>query len=320
VGLRPAQSGALVVAEGSEDAAGGDHGPSSSGRPAHLLQGLLTQPAPGPPEGGNLRPTGRHRNAPTVTSNALARQFEEPSGGDDQRAQVQARRSRNLKPHSCAISPDDTAGGSSTSCSADHLEGAGTVDFLLLYVLDRRGVAGHRDVWNGELGQEPAGALSGPAPRGRRPLAQREFTNLPLPLDGRRLAEVTRTPLTSSFGERAKTCVRTISHRFPDEGNNRLYVLCVDVTARSGSAPRDIGGEPHVDGGGSNHSGATFSSSDRPSASSAAANRPLRCALPPRVLVGRRRRSRKVEGDRDARRTNNVGLRLFRAGQNVNPH
>jgi EAL domain-containing protein (putative c-di-GMP-specific phosphodiesterase class I) len=91
-----------------------------------------------------------------------------------------------------------------------------------IYVLDDGGVQVTETVWNGALDGAPAGALFRPAPRGTDH-SLKEYYYVPLDVE---LQKYTTDPYVSLAS--GNLC-RTISTCFRDAGNNRLYVLCVDV-------------------------------------------------------------------------------------------
>ena len=91
-----------------------------------------------------------------------------------------------------------------------------------LYVLNDAGVQVTETVWNGAVAQQPGGALFRPAPKGTDH-SLKEYYYVPLDVE---LQKFTTDPYVSLAS--GNLC-RTISTCFRDAGNNRLYVLCVDV-------------------------------------------------------------------------------------------
>jgi EAL domain-containing protein (putative c-di-GMP-specific phosphodiesterase class I) len=91
-----------------------------------------------------------------------------------------------------------------------------------LYVLNDTGVQVTETVWNRSIAQQPGGALFRPAPRGTDH-SLKEYYYVPLDVE---LQKYTTDPYVSLAS--GNLC-RTISTCFRDAGNNRLYVLCVDV-------------------------------------------------------------------------------------------
>jgi EAL domain-containing protein (putative c-di-GMP-specific phosphodiesterase class I) len=91
-----------------------------------------------------------------------------------------------------------------------------------LYVLNDAGIQVTDTIWNGALAQQPGGALFRPAPKGTDH-SLKEYYYVPLDVE---LQKYTTDPYVSLAS--GNLC-RTISTCFRDAGNNRLYVLCVDV-------------------------------------------------------------------------------------------
>ncbi|HVZ70848.1 MAG TPA: EAL domain-containing protein [Polyangia bacterium] len=91
-----------------------------------------------------------------------------------------------------------------------------------LYVLDDGGIQVTDTIWNSSVAQQPGGALFRPAPRGTDH-SLKEYYYVPLDVE---LQKYTTDPYVSLAS--GNLC-RTISTCFRDAGNNRLYVLCVDV-------------------------------------------------------------------------------------------
>jgi EAL domain-containing protein (putative c-di-GMP-specific phosphodiesterase class I) len=91
-----------------------------------------------------------------------------------------------------------------------------------LYVLNDAGVQVTETIWNGAVAQQTGGALFRPAPKGTDH-SLKEYYYVPLDVE---LQKYTTDPYVSLAS--GNLC-RTISTCFRDAGNNRLYVLCVDV-------------------------------------------------------------------------------------------
>jgi EAL domain-containing protein (putative c-di-GMP-specific phosphodiesterase class I) len=93
-----------------------------------------------------------------------------------------------------------------------------------IYVLNDAGTQVTETVWNGAQRDKspPAGTLFRPAPRGTDH-SLKEYYYVPLDVE---LQKYTTDPYVSLAS--GNLC-RTISTCFRDAGNNRLYVLCVDV-------------------------------------------------------------------------------------------
>ncbi len=91
-----------------------------------------------------------------------------------------------------------------------------------MYVLNDAGVQVTETIWNGAVAQLPGGALFRPAPKGTDH-SLKEYYYVPLDVE---LQKYTTDPYVSLAS--GNLC-RTISTCFRDAGNNRLYVLCVDV-------------------------------------------------------------------------------------------
>jgi EAL domain-containing protein (putative c-di-GMP-specific phosphodiesterase class I) len=91
-----------------------------------------------------------------------------------------------------------------------------------MYVLNDSGVQVTETIWNGAVAQLPGGALFRPAPKGTDH-SLKEYYYVPLDVE---LQKYTTDPYVSLAS--GNLC-RTISTCFRDAGNNRLYVLCVDV-------------------------------------------------------------------------------------------